>query len=381
MKKERIKVKIIFKGSFAIFLSMIFIPGLHPQAAFKTGKIVISVNEFGNIKLSVPNDRNKLNIYRTAILVGVSSDQVFDYFNDSENEDSVKLDTLGGLSDYRIFGAFNNDDSNLPPEVLIKLDVYGWKNASYTLLKFNIQNKNTASINAVAGLEIIPQIKGTEEADTVSYLFNSGIIDIFQENHIGYKLLSGQLSSIKTFEYFDGYENDSSFYSWLTYGTIDTFFTSNDADTIDNGAVTIPSQAPVLLNSNDSLIIYYALAFGNTRDEMVSNINNAESKFTVLTSVNGAAPIAADRIDLYQNYPNPFNPLTNIEFRLPQKLQFVQLKVYDILGKEVSTIVSDYLQGGFYKYSWNGAGLASGAYFYQLTAGSYIETKKMILLR
>lgn len=354
---------------------------MYPQAGFKTGKIEIRVNEFGNIQLWAPLGlQNLLNVYRTSILVGVSPDRVFDYYNDSQNQDTVKLDTLGG--NFRIYGSFNNHFSNFPPEFLIKLEVFGWKNASYALLKFNIRNKDTLTINAITGLEIVPQITGTPESDTVRYLQDSGIADIFQGSHVGYKLLSNQLSSLKAFEYYDGYEIDSNFYSWLTHGMIDTFFTSNVADTtIDNGAVIITSQAPVTLVPDDSIIVYYALAFGNNLNEMISNINDAESKYIVITSVNGEKPVIANHVELYQNYPNPFNPSTNIEFHLPQNLHLVELKVYDILGREISTIVSDYLPGGHYKYIWNGSGLSSGIYFYKLTAGSLTQTKKMILLR
>jgi hypothetical protein len=237
-------------------------------------------------------------------------------------------------------------------------------------------------LNAITGLEIVPQIAGTPESDSVRYLPNSGIADIFQGSHVGYKLLSDQLSSLKAFEYYDGYEIDLNFYSWLTHGMIDTFFTSNDADTaIDNGAVIITSQAPVSLAPDDSIIVYYALAFGNNLNEMVSNINNAELKYILITSVNDEKPVIADHIELYQNYPNPFNPSTNIEFHLPQNLQFVKLNVYDILGREISTIVSDHLPGGYHKYRWDGRDLSSGIYFYKITAGSFTDIKKMVLLK
>ncbi len=381
LKKERINLKIISKLSFVILFAFLHVQVLYPQAGFKAGKIEIKVNKFGNIQLLIPSgQQNLLNIYRTAILVGTSPNQVFDYLNDSANEDTVKLDTAGG--NFRIYGSFNNHYRNLPPEVLIKLEVFGWKNASYTLLKFNILNRDTSVLNAINGLEIVPQIAGTPESDTVRYLPDSGIVDIFQGSHVGYKLLSYQLSSLKAFEYYDGYQVDSNFYSWLTHGMIDTFFTSNVADTtIDNGAVIITSQAPVSLLPDDSIIVYYALAFGNNLNEMISNINNAESKYIVITSVNDEKRVIADHIELYQNYPNPFNPSTNIEFHLPQDLHFVELKVYDILGREISTIISDYLPGGHYKYRWNGSGLSSGVYFYKLTAGALTQTKKMILLR
>ena len=83
---------------------------------------------------------------------------------------------------------------------------------------------------------------------------------------------------------------------------------------------------------------------------------------------------------LYQNYPNPFNPSTTIEFTLP-KSEYVELKVYDILGKEVATLVSRKLNQGNHTYQVDGRNLASGVYYYQIVAGEYREVKKMILLK
>ncbi len=83
---------------------------------------------------------------------------------------------------------------------------------------------------------------------------------------------------------------------------------------------------------------------------------------------------------LSQNYPNPFNPSTTISFALPSR-SFVSLKVFDILGRELSTIVSGELQAGTYNRQWNAANMSSGVYFYRLQAGSFIETKKLLLLK
>jgi len=83
---------------------------------------------------------------------------------------------------------------------------------------------------------------------------------------------------------------------------------------------------------------------------------------------------------LAQNYPNPFNPSTTIEFTLP-KSEYTELKVYNILGKEVSTLVSKKLNQGNHTYTFDGKNLASGIYYYHLVAGDYKEVKKMILLR
>lgn len=83
---------------------------------------------------------------------------------------------------------------------------------------------------------------------------------------------------------------------------------------------------------------------------------------------------------LSQNYPNPFNPSTSIEFRIPSS-QFVTLKIYNLLGQEVTTLVSEKLKAGKHQYIWNAGSLASGIYLYRLQAGVYVETKKMILIR
>ena len=83
---------------------------------------------------------------------------------------------------------------------------------------------------------------------------------------------------------------------------------------------------------------------------------------------------------LMQNYPNPFNPSTTIEFTLP-KSEFVKVKVYDILGREVSTLVSMKLNQGKHTYTFDGKNLASGIYYYRIEAGNFIQTRKMIYLK
>jgi photosystem II stability/assembly factor-like uncharacterized protein len=83
---------------------------------------------------------------------------------------------------------------------------------------------------------------------------------------------------------------------------------------------------------------------------------------------------------LEQNYPNPFNPSTIISFTLRTK-SFVSLKVFDLIGREVAAIVSEELSAGNYTRSWNASTMASGIYFYRLQAGTFTETKKLVLLK
>jgi photosystem II stability/assembly factor-like uncharacterized protein len=83
---------------------------------------------------------------------------------------------------------------------------------------------------------------------------------------------------------------------------------------------------------------------------------------------------------LEQNYPNPFNPTTTIEFTI-SKLSIVNLKIFDLLGREVATLVSEQRPAGNYSVKWDAGSLSSGIYFYQLRAGSFVATKKLLLLK
>ena len=83
---------------------------------------------------------------------------------------------------------------------------------------------------------------------------------------------------------------------------------------------------------------------------------------------------------LSNNFPNPFNPSTKIKYAIPQTSNVI-VKVFDILGNEIETLVNEEKPSGTYEITWNAEGLPSGVYFYQLKAGSIVETKKMILLK
>ena len=83
---------------------------------------------------------------------------------------------------------------------------------------------------------------------------------------------------------------------------------------------------------------------------------------------------------LYQNYPNPFNPKTKIKYSIAYR-EFVTLKVYDILGKEIAALVNKEKVAGNYEVEFNGSNLSSGVYFYRMQAGEFTSTKKFILLK
>jgi hypothetical protein len=90
--------------------------------------------------------------------------------------------------------------------------------------------------------------------------------------------------------------------------------------------------------------------------------------------------IVPSEFKLFQNYPNPFNPTTAISYQL-SAISHIKLTVFDILGREIETLVNEVKPAGKYSVEWNASSIASGVYFYQLRAGEFVKTKKMILLR
>lgn len=137
----------------------------------------------------------------------------------------------------------------------------------------------------------------------------------------------------------------------------------------------------------DSYSVIRAASIGNTvltawidgRDgasRVYGNLLNT----SVSIDVEETTPAVPTKFALKQNYPNPFNPRTTIEFDIP-KTSDVTLKIFNILGKEVATLVSDRITAGSYSYDWDASNLASGVYLYRLEVGAFIETKNMILMR
>ncbi|MBS1518126.1 MAG: T9SS type A sorting domain-containing protein [Bacteroidetes bacterium] len=114
----------------------------------------------------------------------------------------------------------------------------------------------------------------------------------------------------------------------------------------------------------------------------------AKYKFDVnTTSVSSISSALPDNFRLGQNYPNPFNPNTKIDFDIPDLRSYgspdqrVTLKIYDILGNEVETLVDEELSAGKYTAEFNASALSSGSYFYRLTAGRFTQTKSMTLIK
>lgn len=125
---------------------------------------------------------------------------------------------------------------------------------------------------------------------------------------------------------------------------------------------------------------HYSFDFGYTSDYLRGCVIDGVVYGDTVLSVDETSPVVGE-YKLYQNYPNPFNPSTTISWQSPVSGK-VTIKLFDLLGREIETIVDEYYEAGKHSLLYNANfSLSSGVYFYQLKAGNYIETKKMMYIK
>jgi hypothetical protein len=130
-----------------------------------------------------------------------------------------------------------------------------------------------------------------------------------------------------------------------------------------------------------SVVLSFPIYYMNLDQAKVWIENVLHNKFNEVTNLDEEQITSVVKgFELMQNYPNPFNPTTKISWQSPVS-SWQTLKVYDVLGNEVATLVNEEKEAGYHSIDFNASELPSGVYFYQLKAGSFMETKKMMLLK
>jgi len=180
---------------------------------------------------------------------------------------------------------------------------------------------------------------------------------------------------------------------WVVGETEDITWTSQNVNdvmielSVDNGAIwtTIESSVPntgtyswivVALDSSDECLIRITDVVSTS----VSDVSDAVFIIDVITGVETINQGIPTEYDLVQNYPNPFNPSTIIKYAVPESSP-VNIRIYDLTGQEVTVLVNEVKQPGTYEIEFNTQNLASGVYIYRMIAGSFVQVKKMSLLK
>jgi hypothetical protein len=345
----------------------------YSQITFSTGAMDVYVGTYGKVRLFTPDGTRHLQ--RATILVGTTSTTVFDHENDAEVVDPTSLVTTPLLSDFEIYGSYDNSYSGAPPAVLVKLNAYGWNNAAYTVVKYNVKNSEATTMNALIGLEILPELNQEYGFDTVTYNDAAGVIRFHRgtQENMGFKLLSASLSSLYSFEWYDAYQVDADFWTWMNYGSLQPEYISTTAD----GPVSITSQPSVAIAPGESFTVFYALALGTDEQTMLANISAAKQKYDLLTVSTKENQLAGTQL---KNYPNPVKSSTTFSYQLPAA-GVVSLKIYDALGTEEVTLVNEKQTGGLHTIDFDAKDLSNGVYTYRLTFNDQVITNKMLLIK
>lgn len=150
--------------------------------------------------------------------------------------------------------------------------------------------------------------------------------------------------------------------------------------------VTLMASGPISLLAGETVGYSTALIFGADSNDIFLNkraaqkFYNSDFRLSSLTSINQNITLPID-ISLYQNYPNPFNSSTTISYSIPHS-DFVTLKIYDVLGREIQPLVNEFQKPGTYSANFDATKLSSGIYLYKLNVGNdFVETKRMLLIR
>lgn len=145
-----------------------------------------------------------------------------------------------------------------------------------------------------------------------------------------------------------------------------------------NGGISWITQSTPFGNQQGNNAIF-SIYFVNAQTGWITGDWGRIAKYSGTTDINDDVNSITE-FSLKQNFPNPFNPVTSIQYTIGSN-RFVQMKVYDVIGNEVVTLVNEEQSAGNYEVEFDATSLSSGIYFYQLKSGSYLETKKMIILK
>ena len=274
----------------------------------------------------------------------------------------IVITSVGDSSDYARSIAIQSDS-----KIIAAGYSYNGSDYDFALVRYNSNGAldNTFGTNGVV----------TTDVGAAEYYANS--IEIQSDGKI-----------IAAGNSFNGSNFDIALVRYNSNGSLDNTFGTNGVVTTDVGTEGDYATS-IAIQSDEKIIVaggsIYMARFSFLR--IVRYLNNASTG--VDEKDNGEIPTA---FALEQNYPNPFNPTTAIKYSIPVlethlpagrqgRDASVQLRIYDILGREVATLVNETKAPGNYEVNFNASNLASGVYFYQLKAGEFILTKKMILLK
>ncbi len=319
----------------------------------------------------------------------IPSNNIFSIAIDNNNIIWIGTDNGLGKFDGNNWYNYNSNNSSLPDNYVesITIDKYGnkWIGTEWDgIAKFNgtiwevynSKNSNFPNGNIYGTIAISNSGNIWVATDAGLARFNGSNWSVYNTNNSG--IPSNNVLSIAIDDANNKWIGTSSYWNGSNYigggmvkydGTNWTVYNSSNSSLPANQVVTI-----VIDKSGNKWM--------GVKDQN-SYLKGSIAVFNeggIISSIKSSYENIQQGYLLYQNYPNPFNPTTVIDYKIPRS-GLVTLKIYDILGREVATLVDDEKPAGNYKVSFDGSRLSSGIYFYRIQAGDYVSVKKMILMK
>jgi hypothetical protein len=312
------------------------------------------------------------------------------YESDWRRTPGTPFSVARGVSDQD--GDVTYDDSfaqSRPIGLQVHQQSYQWSTFTrddFVIFSYTLKNITSGVLNNVSvALWLDPDVTAQTSAsdDLGGYDSSRSLIYMYDSKgnpagYIGLRLLGfgATPGSAKIYTYDEEPRYDFQRYQIMTSGIVSPPTTPADY------RMLLTAQ-PFTLAVNQTRNVAFGIVMGNGLAELQANADTMQAIYQKVL-VTGVEETRAGEIpreySLEQNYPNPFNPSTTIRFSLP-KSGYVTLKVYDILGREVETLVEGVRTAGFYSVEWTPKNLASGVYLYRIQAGAFSDVKRLLLLK
>ncbi len=338
-------------------------------------------------------------LFEGGLMIGTSSTRFVDVVRniaggqdaDLASSGFFTLKTPGSKSDQD--GATTFSDSSASPSnkvgVQVAMHSYAFSDpldSKFIILQYDITNTNTSATltNLYAGIFLDWDIGNTSEevgsnfsrydaTRSLGYAFSS--FDVGRREYLGIRALDSAASFRSLVNSGNIDLSHIAKWDWMTGG-----FASSAAGPADIHQAI--SSGPYTIAPGGTRRVSFALVAGDSSlANLQQNADAAKLRWrqltTGITSDGSSVPL---RYELRQNYPNPFNPTTTLSYQL-SAVSAVTLKVFDVLGREISTLVNEVLQPGVHTVRWDASSYPSGVYFYRLEAGDFRATRKLVLLK
>ncbi len=340
-------------------------------------------------------------LFEGALITGDSPNNISDAARglDQNYEDTsfkvlqhISLKVPGPIAAQQTLGTFNDDNAGRSKMgITTKFQSYTYSNSpnqNFIILRYDFTNNSDSTIlNYYAGLFFDwDMVEASGDSDLTAYDYTGNLGYVYHEGGNPNTWVGTALISSNNYGYYgtlnDGSNGGINIYDGFTpaekWEAISSGIGKAQAGPGDISEVT--SSGPYTIAPGQTIDVGFAIAAGSNLNDLRTDITYARSAYQDIRKDMNNGNVVVYSYNLSQNYPNPFNPTTTIKYQIAET-GYVTLKVYNILGQEVATLVKEEKQPGSYYAYFNGSNYSSGIYFYKINAGNFVSTKKMILLK